>query len=274
MAKLVDLPARPRPGPGRGPARAPGSSRSTPTRPRPTRPRASVELILTSGTASGKSLSFNLPVLDGIARDAKRRRASTSTRPRRWPRTRRASSPSCGRPSLREAIYDGDTPREERPVDPPPRQPRAHQPRHAQRRGPPPPQALGRLPRQPRLGRRRRGPHLPRRLRLPRRQRAAAPAAGRAALRRPSPRFVMASATIANPGELAERLTGLEFELLDDDGAPRAGPRDRDVEPAGDRRGAPRRGARRSPRPPTCSRELVQRGVRTICFMRAGAGSS
>ena len=28
------------------------------------------ELILTSGTASGKSLSFNLPVLDGIAHDA------------------------------------------------------------------------------------------------------------------------------------------------------------------------------------------------------------
>ena len=48
-------------------------------------------------------------------------------------------------------------------------------------------------------------------------------------LRRPAsiygaePRFVLASATIANPGELAERLTGLEFTLLDDDGAPRAG---------------------------------------------------
>ena len=37
------------------------------------------------------------------------------------------------------------------------------------------------------------------------------------------PRFLMASATIANPAELASRLTGLEFELLDDDGAPRAG---------------------------------------------------
>ena len=30
-------------------------------------------LILTSGTASGKSLSFNLPVLDGIAREPLRR---------------------------------------------------------------------------------------------------------------------------------------------------------------------------------------------------------
>ncbi|HEY1286135.1 MAG TPA: DEAD/DEAH box helicase, partial [Solirubrobacterales bacterium] len=30
-------------------------------------------LVITSGTASGKSLAFNLPVLDGIARDPKRR---------------------------------------------------------------------------------------------------------------------------------------------------------------------------------------------------------
>ena len=44
-----------------------------------------------------------------------------------------------------------------------------------------------------------------------------------AALYGSEPRFVMASATIANPGELAERLTGLPFELLDTDAAPRAG---------------------------------------------------
>src|SRR6478609_864865 len=30
-------------------------------------------LVITSGTASGKSLAFNLPVLDGIAADEKRR---------------------------------------------------------------------------------------------------------------------------------------------------------------------------------------------------------
>ena len=36
-----------------------------------TAPRS--DLIVTSGTASGKSLAFNLPVLDGIARDSKRR---------------------------------------------------------------------------------------------------------------------------------------------------------------------------------------------------------
>jgi len=38
------------------------------------------------------------------------------------------------------------------------------------------------------------------------------------------PKFVLTSATIANPLELAEVLTGLPFELVDDDGAP-SGPR-------------------------------------------------
>ncbi len=35
------------------------------------------------------------------------------------------------------------------------------------------------------------------------------------------PRFICASATIANPKKLAERLTGLPFEVVDEDGAPR-----------------------------------------------------
>ena len=38
-----------------------------------------------------------------------------------------------------------------------------------------------------------------------------------------APRFVLASATIANPAELAERLTGLEdFAVVDRDGSPGA----------------------------------------------------
>jgi len=36
-----------------------------------------------------------------------------------------------------------------------------------------------------------------------------------------SPQFVFSTATIANPVELAQELTGLPFELVDDDGAPR-----------------------------------------------------
>ena len=37
------------------------------------------------------------------------------------------------------------------------------------------------------------------------------------------PQFIMCSATIANPGEHAERLTGLPFEVVEDDGSPYGG---------------------------------------------------
>ncbi len=37
------------------------------------------------------------------------------------------------------------------------------------------------------------------------------------------PQFILASATIANPQELAEKLTGLSFDLVDEDGAPHGG---------------------------------------------------
>jgi DEAD/DEAH box helicase domain-containing protein len=74
----------------------------------------SSHLILTSGTASGKSLSFNLPVLDGIADEPKRRalylyptKALAQDQARKLGELRP--------PGLREAIYDGDTPREDRP---------------------------------------------------------------------------------------------------------------------------------------------------------------
>ena len=76
---------------------------------------AGSDLIITSGTASGKSLAFNLPVLDGIARDPKRRalylyptKALAQDQARKLAQLRP--------PGLREAIYDGDTPREERPT--------------------------------------------------------------------------------------------------------------------------------------------------------------
>ena len=62
-----------------------------------------------------------------------------------------------------------------------------------------------------------------------------------AAIHGTEPRFLLASATIANPVALAERLTGLApFNLVDDDAAPRADRRDRDVEPAAARREARR----------------------------------
>ena len=67
------------------------------------------------------------------------------------------------------------------------------------------------------------------------------------------PRFVLTSATIANPLELAERLTGLDFTLVDRDGAPRAERRIAMWNPplVDERARAARVGAR--PRRPTCS---------------------
>ncbi|HWC08639.1 MAG TPA: DEAD/DEAH box helicase, partial [Solirubrobacterales bacterium] len=72
-------------------------------------------LVITSGTASGKSLAFNLPVLDGIAANEKRRalylyptKALAQDQARKLAQLRP--------PGLREAIYDGDTPKEERPA--------------------------------------------------------------------------------------------------------------------------------------------------------------
>ena len=81
----------------------------------------------------------------------------------------------------------------------------------------------------------------------------------------------MASATIANPAELAGRLTGLEFELLDDDGAPRAG---REIAiwnpPVIEAATQTRRSPVSEAADLLC--ELIQRGVRTICFMKSRRG--
>ena len=141
-------------------------------------------------------------------------------------------------PNLREAIYDGDTPREERPA--------------IRRRANlvltnPDMLNVGVLPHHKRWGdflanlgwvvvdeahtyRGVFGSHVANVLRRLRRV---------ARIYGAEPRFIMASATIANPGELAERLTGLEFDAARRRRRPPRGPRDRDVEPARDRRGDP-----------------------------------
>src|SRR4028119_1105970 len=73
------------------------------------------DLVITSGTASGKSLAFNLPVLDGIAADAKRRALYLyPTKARAQDQARKLAQ--LRPPNVREAIYDGDTPKEERPA--------------------------------------------------------------------------------------------------------------------------------------------------------------
>jgi DEAD/DEAH box helicase domain-containing protein len=85
------------------------------------------------------------------------------------------------------------------------------------------------------------------------------------------PRFVLTSATIANPVQLAEGLTGLEVQLVDHDGAPHA---EREVvmwnpplvdEALGKRASALSEAA-------MLLAGLVEREVRTICFLKSRRG--
>ncbi len=230
---------------------------------------ADSNLVITSGTASGKSLAFNLPVLDGIARDQKARalylyptKALAQDQARKLAQLRP--------PSLREAIYDGDTPKEERPA--------------IRRRSNlvltnPDMLHVGVLPNHRSWGdffanlrwvvvdeahtyRGVFGSHVANVLR---RLRRLARAYGS------EPRFLLASATIANPVELAERLVGTSFELIDDDGAPRAG---REVAmwnpPLIDKATGTRRSALSEAA--DLLAELVSHGVRTICFLKSRRG--
>jgi len=230
---------------------------------------ASSNLIVTSGTASGKSLAFNLPVLDGIAADAKRR-ALYLYPTKALAQDQARSLASLRPPNLREAIYDGDTPREERPA--------------IRRRSNlvltnPDMLHVGILPHHKSWGdflanldwvvvdeahtyRGVFGSHVANVLR---RLRRIARAYGG------EPRFLLASATIANPVGLAEELVGTPFELIDDDGAPRSG---REIAmwnpPLIDKA----TGTRRSPLGEAADllAELVSHGVRTICFLKSRRG--
>src|ERR671919_71789 len=230
---------------------------------------ASGSVIVTSGTASGKSLCFNLPVLDALARDA-RNRALYLYPTKALAQDQARALSELGLEPLSHAIYDGDTPREDRP---------AIRKRSNLVLTNPDMLHMGVLPHHKRWGdflanlgwvvvdeahtyRGVFGSHVANVLRRLRRV---------ARLYGAEPRFVLASATIANPGELAERLTGLEFALLDDDGAPRAG---REIAmwnpPVIEQRTMTRRSA--VSEAADLLVELVTHGVRTICFMRSRRG--
>jgi DEAD/DEAH box helicase domain-containing protein len=226
-------------------------------------------LVITSGTASGKSLAFNLPVLDGIAAQPKNRalylyptKALAQDQARKLAQLRP--------PGLREAIYDGDTPREERP---------AIRRRNNLILTNPDMLHVAVLPNHKKWGdflanlrwvvvdeahtyRGVFGSHVANVLRRLRRLARAYGA---------EPRFLLASATIANPVELAERLVGTPFELIDDDGAPRAG---RDLAMWNPPLIDESTGARRSALGEAADllADLVTHGVRTICFLKSRRG--
>src|ERR671924_1749153 len=69
--------------------------------------------IVTTGTASGKSLCFNLPTLDVLCRDA-RARALYLYPTKALAQDQARALNALGVARARPAIYDGDTPREQR----------------------------------------------------------------------------------------------------------------------------------------------------------------
>src|SRR5215211_2064267 len=177
--------------------------------------------IVTTGTASGKSLCFQLPTLDTLCRDA-RARALYLYPTKALAQDQARSLQALGVHRVRPAIYDGDTPREQR--------------LQIRRRANlvltnPDMLHVGILPNhrawadlfanlavvvvdEAHVYRGVFGSHVANVLR---RLRRIAAAYGTA------PRFLLASATIANPVELAERLTGLDgIALVDRDGSPGA----------------------------------------------------
>jgi DEAD/DEAH box helicase domain-containing protein len=75
--------------------------------------RRGENVVVTTGTASGKSLAFNLPVLDAIAREPKTR-ALYLYPTKALSQDQARSLSALGLKGLRPAIYDGDTPSERR----------------------------------------------------------------------------------------------------------------------------------------------------------------
>src|SRR6266581_3890233 len=223
-------------------------------------------VVVTTGTASGKTLAFNLPVLDALAREPKQRALYL------YPTKALAQDQLRGLgsfrlPKLRAAIYDGDT--------------------EAERRwqvrkwanvilSNPDMLHVGVLPHHDRWGdvltnlayvvvdeahvyRGVFGSHVANVLRRLRRL---------ARVYGAEPQFLLASATIANPGELATSLVGVKTTVVGDDAAPRAertialwNPELIDAE-LGLRASALGDASR-------LMAELVQRDLRTICFAKS-----
>ncbi len=225
--------------------------------------------MVTTGTASGKSLAFNLPVLDTLATDLSARAFYLYPTKALAQDQARALARIGGR-FLRHAIYDGDTPREER---------RAIRGRSNLILTNPDMLHVGVLPNHRSWGdvlanlawvvvdeahvyRGVFGSHVANVLRRLRRLARAYGA---------EPRFVLTSATIANPRELAEELTGVEVELVDRDGAPRAR---RQIAMWNPPLVDERLGKRASSLSEAAGllAELVEREVRTICFLKSRRG--
>jgi DEAD/DEAH box helicase domain-containing protein len=223
-------------------------------------------VIVTTGTASGKTLAFNLPVLDALATDPKRR-ALYLYPTKALAQDQLRSLTQLRVPRVRPAIYDGDTPSEQR-----------WQVRKWANLILTNPDMLhvGVLPHHDRWGdvlhnlayvvvdeahvyRGVFGSHVASVLRRLRRL---------ARVYGADPQFLLASATIANPPELARALLGVDTAVVDTDAAPRAertavlwNPELLDAD-LGLRASALGDASR-------LMANLVSRGLRTICFAKS-----
>ena len=182
--------------------------------------RAGGNVIVTTGTASGKTLAFNLPVLDALA-TAPKNRALYLYPTKALAQDQARALGELAVPGVRAAIYDGDTPTGER------RQIRKWANLILTN---PDMLHLGVLPRhdlwadvlhnlryvvidEAHVYRGVFGSHVANVLRRLRRL---------ARIYGAEPQFIFASATIANPGELAFSLLGDSATVIGDDAAPRA----------------------------------------------------
>jgi len=223
-------------------------------------------LILATGTASGKSLAFNLPVLDALARDPKNR-ALYLYPTKALAQDQARALAEFNSPNVRAAIYDGDTPAERR-----------WQIRRWANVILTNPDMLhvGVLPHHDRWAdvlhnlryvaideahvyRGVFGSHVGNVLRRLRRL---------ARVYGAEPQFLFASATIANPGELAGSLAGIQPKVVDEDAAPKA---ERTVVLWNPELLDPELGLRASPlgEASRLLASLVSRGLRTICFAKS-----
>jgi DEAD/DEAH box helicase domain-containing protein len=227
--------------------------------------------IITTGTASGKSLCFQLPTLEVLTSDPTARALYLYPTKALAQDQARALHAFGLHKAIRPAIYDGDTPRGERA---------AIRKRSNLIVTNPDMLHVGILPHHHSWGdlfanlafvvvdeahvyRGVFGSHVGNVLRRLRRA---------AAIHGTEPRFLLASATIANPVSLAERLTGLQgFTLIDRDTAPKPARRVAIWNPPlldeqlGVRASVLYEAAE-------VFSALISRGARTICFMKSRKG--
>ncbi len=227
--------------------------------------------MITTGTASGKSLCFQLPTLEVLTADRRARALYLYPTKSLAQDQARAIHGFGLHKQIRPAIYDGDTPRAERA---------AIRKRSNLVLTNPDMLHVGILPNHPawdellsnlafvvvdeaHVYRGVFGSHVGNVLRRLRRL---------AAIHGSTPRFVLASATIANPLELAQRLTGLEdYNLVDRDAAPKAQRRVAIWNPPLIDENLGLRGSALSEAAELFS-DLIAAGARTICFMKSRKG--